>query len=1072
MASLKLTLPVVLLLLSCHGFAQNARELFGKNTVQYNDDLYDWSMYETHSFIVYYYGKSKSAARFLIQIAESENEDIQKLFEYHTKDKIELFVYADPSDLAQSNIRLNLSLNEQDWETEPKVKDNKILLSFNGSHPVLRKQLRSGLIRLYFKTMFDGTALQDAVQKALSFKLPDWFETGLNKYLVSGWDQDAENSLLHLWKAERFKKFSKKHAELAGQSFWHFLAESYGEQAIPNWLYMTRIQKDVYNAAQLVFSAPFEHLETEWFSFYDLKSSTSRELGFNPIKEDCIKLKKEEQINSVTESKEVNKLLLSTQQNGKLRVRLFDINTNKSKTIFRYGSRSKLHKADTRYPVVCYNKYTDKYIVFFERRNRVYMQEINSSKPYKKSKRIKLPEDIRQIYSTASYDKNQYILNANTTGFSDIYLYNTKTRQHINLTDDAWDDLDVSVFETDSNKIIAYLSNKTARPIDSTTIQLPLEPYKLSLSKLNAKNKLEPVDSIILPKQLKLRKFKVLENKLLLNVQSPVSFDWIHYYNNHSQNLKFNSYPTFLARAANSSMVHTIIKQKNKYYLKDQKLTIVSLNKVDSAVTGIKEFTPEKNLLADTILGLPSDDSLYFQSPFGNPANLNKIYSEFIKKTVYSSKPDSRKENQYTNLRTPDVQLFEPNKAIAYRNRYTIDELTMTLDNEILFSGLNNYTAGNVDYEPPELGILFKSRILEILENHIFEAGLRIPTTFDGFETFLSYNNRKKHLDHTYSLYFKTKNVILSNLFLNTIKLQTNTWLLNHQLIYPLDHYRSLRAISSIRSDHGIYLSTSPATLFDSSEIYQQRIGTRLEYVFDNALERSINLRSGWQMKIFFEASKKFELNPKNKSRIYPGMLLLAGFDARLHIPVFKKSIFSNRLFINASFGKDRILFHTGGTENWIIPKFDSQAPIETSGEYVYSNIATEVRGHNYGSRKGSSVLGFSSELRVPFLQYLISQNWKNSFLRNFQLVGFYDAARVWDGLIPNSNSGRTLYYTAQNPAVKIDLEYKRNVWISGTGLGLRNALFGYFFRLDYAWQVDNFKLSGPRWIFSLGLDF
>lgn len=1072
MGNIKANILISFIFLCFHGLAQNAREVFGKNTVQYNDDLYDWSMYETHSFIIYYYGKSKPAARFLIQIAESENEDIQKLFEYHTKDKIELFVYADPSDLAQSNISLNLGHNEQDWETEPKVKDNKMLLSFNGSHQVLRKQLRSGLIRLYFKTMFDGTALQDAVQKALSFKLPDWFESGLNKYLVSGWDQDAENSLLYSWKAERFKKFSKKYAELAGRSFWHFLVESYGEQAIPNWLYMTRIQKDVYHAAQLVFSVPFEQLESEWYSFLDQKKSAIGPLSLVEINAKPIKLKKEEQINSITESKENNKLLLSTQQNGKLRVRLLDLKTQKSITLFRHGSRSKLHKADQRYPVVCHNSHTNKYIVFYERRNRVYMQEINTSKPHKRSKRIKLPEDIRQIYSAAAYDKNQFILNANTTGHSDIYLYNTKTRQHLNLTDDPWDDLDVSIVDTDSSKIIAFLSNRIARSQDSSATQLPLEPFKLFLTKLNEKNKLIHLDSILLPNHLKLRKYKYLGTNLLLNVQSSSNYDWIFNSSKLRQTIKFDHYPIFIARTPESSLVHTIIRQQNNYYLQDQKLTIVSLSGVDSSAQETSHQDPPLNIQSASIKKPTTEDSLYFQAPFGNPNNLQKIYAEFNKKTVYPSHSAHLKANQYLTLRTPDVQKFEANKGIAYRNRYTIDELTMTLDNEILFSGLNNYTAGNTDYEPPELGILFKTRIIEILENHILEAGLRIPTTFDGFETFLSYNNRKKHLDHTYALYFKTKNVILSNLFLNTIKLQTNTWLLNHQLIYPLDHYRSLRAISSIRSDHGIYLSTSPATLFDSAEIYQQRMGTRLEYVFDNALERSINLRTGWQMKIFFEVSKQFELNPKNKSRIYPGFLLLAGFDARLHIPVLKKSIFSNRLFVNASFGQDRILFHTGGTENWIIPKFDSQSPIETSGEYVYSNIATEVRGHDYGSRKGSSVLGFSSELRIPFLQYLISQNWKNSFLRNFQLVSFYDAARVWDGLIPSTNSGRTLYYTAQNPAVKIDLEYKRNVWISGAGLGLRNALFGYFFRLDYAWQVDNYKLSNPRWIFSLGLDF
>ena len=69
--------------------AQNATEIFGKNKVQYNDDLQDWWVYETNSVIYYWYGKSRQLAQFYIEIAEQENTKIQTLFEYHLKEKIE-----------------------------------------------------------------------------------------------------------------------------------------------------------------------------------------------------------------------------------------------------------------------------------------------------------------------------------------------------------------------------------------------------------------------------------------------------------------------------------------------------------------------------------------------------------------------------------------------------------------------------------------------------------------------------------------------------------------------------------------------------------------------------------------------------------------------------------------------------------------------------------------------------------------------------------------------------------------------------------------------------------------------
>lgn len=79
--------------------------------------------------------------------------------------------------------------------------------------------------------------------------------------------------------------------------------------------------------------------------------------------------------------------------------------------------------------------------------------------------------------------------------------------------------------------------------------------------------------------------------------------------------------------------------------------------------------------------------------------------------------------------------------------------------------------------------------------------------------------------------------------------------------------------------------STNKATLEDSIELYQQRVGTRLEYVFDNSIDISLNIRNGWQAKIYLEFSKRFDLNPINKSKFYPGALWIAGFDARYHIP-------------------------------------------------------------------------------------------------------------------------------------------------------------------------------------------
>jgi hypothetical protein len=65
-----------------------------------------------------------------------------------------------------------------------------------------------------------------------------------------------------------------------------------------------------------------------------------------------------------------------------------------------------------------------------------------------------------------------------------------------------------------------------------------------------------------------------------------------------------------------------------------------------------------------------------------------------------------------------------------------------------------------------------------------------------------------------------------------------------------------------------------------------------------------------------------------------------------------------------------------------------------------------------------------------------------------------------------------TQVHRAENNSVKIELNYPIYPVIAGNGFGLRGALFGYFLRFDYAWQVDDRGWHSPTSHLSLGLDF
>lgn len=77
----------------------------------------------------------------------------------------------------------------ENWKEEPRVIDQKILLYFDGNHQNALKLLRKGLMKIYFNSIFSGSQLEEAVQKVISLRLPDWFEKGLTTYLSDHWSE-------------------------------------------------------------------------------------------------------------------------------------------------------------------------------------------------------------------------------------------------------------------------------------------------------------------------------------------------------------------------------------------------------------------------------------------------------------------------------------------------------------------------------------------------------------------------------------------------------------------------------------------------------------------------------------------------------------------------------------------------------------------------------------------------------------------------------------------------------------------------------------------------------------------
>ena len=421
------------------------------------------------------------------------------------------------------------------------------------------------------------------------------------------------------------------------------------------------------------------------------------------------------------------------------------------------------------------------------------------------------------------------------------------------------------------------------------------------------------------------------------------------------------------------------------------------------------------------------------------------------------------------------VTKFRPARITPYRLKFRTDFVTTSLDNSLLYGGLESPAANPDGFETPVPGILIKTNFKDLFEDYEFELGARFPTTFNGDEYFLTFKDKKKRLDKTYTAYRRTTRFTLNNNLIAPERTRAVVLLGQAQFSYPLDIFRSIRAIVNLRNDKLIQLSTDAQAL-GTPTTNQQRAGFRLEYVFDNTLDVALNIKNGTRYKIYGEVVKSFEFSILDgfNFEVPSGAMGILGIDARHYQRVLKHSVFATRFNAATSFGAEKILYYLGGVENWLFPRFDNNIPGPTGNDFSFQTLAANLRGFEQNIRNGNSYALVNAELRVPIFRYFSRSTPRSSFLRNFQVVGFFDVGTAWQGVSPfeKDNPLNTVTIERPNNPVSLRVNFFRDPIVAGYGAGVRTMLFGYFLRLDYAWGIETRVVQDPILYFSLGTDF
>ncbi len=418
---------------------------------------------------------------------------------------------------------------------------------------------------------------------------------------------------------------------------------------------------------------------------------------------------------------------------------------------------------------------------------------------------------------------------------------------------------------------------------------------------------------------------------------------------------------------------------------------------------------------------------------------------------------------------------FNPSRIVPYRLRFRTDFISTTLDNNLLFEGLDSYAGTPDGFTTPPPGVLLRANFKDLLEDYVIEAGFRLPTTFNGAEYYLWMNNKKRRLDKRISLYRKTVVNSIDRLNQpNPLQMRTNTLMGQYEVRYPLDAFFSLRAMGTLRQDKAIMLSTNRNSL-ETPDFSEQRMALRLSAVYDNTVDVDLNLRTGTRAKIFVEAVKRFEFNtqPKWSLRFNDGFMTVVGLDARHYQPLDRRSILALRLAGATTFGSERILYFLGGVDNWLFPSFNNSIPVPQGENFAYQTLAANLRGFKQNIRNGSSYALLNSELRVPIFKYFSNKPVLGSFWRNFQLLAFFDVGTAWQGNNPyRGDNPLNTVYVYNPPTVAVKVNYFRDPLVAGYGVGVRAPIFGMYLRVDYGWGIETRVVQDPVLHIALGTDF
>lgn len=1114
-------------ILPAHSIAQGMYTTFGQSRVQYGK--FEWSYIRSENFDSYFYSGGRELATFAARVSETYLNEIETRVDHRLSGRVEIIVYNTLSDFKQTNFNV-LSDQAQNPGGYSQVVSNKVFVYFNGNHEDFQNQLKSGLSLVLINELLFGGSLQDRIQTAALLNLPDWYLFGLTQYIGQSWNAEKNNKLKDIILKKKIKKFNRliqNDPELAGQAFWYFLVEKYGEEVIPNMLYVTRLSRNYESALIYVTGDNLKLTSKAVINYFQEQYSKEDTLRNLPVNQFKIKRRLMPYVEpQMKVSSRGDKLVFSTNKMGKYKIWLMDTKTGKHKKVFRGGFKYHAFEVDHSFPMMEWHPGGEKFAFVFEKKGKLFLTTVDLIN--KKRETIQFFKFDKINSFTWSENQKTLVLSATRKGQSDLFVYDMITRRERQLTNDAHDDL-YPRFVDGSSKII-FSSNRNSDKLGAPSAPFlaednNLDVYLYDFENNNPKlirlthtpniNETDPIeynntyfayltdyngiknryaaryeqeydfselivqykDEERAPDTLFFDELKQLglsfeyEGKTI-NLDSTVAkIDTI----THTKTI-VHTYP--LTNYKRNIVTHDVSKQSSVLYE-----TVLLNGKYYIHYSPLIKNIPEESARMETYPTMFRLKSGFANKPFSASV---VTFSDRRPKTVQTAQQETVKRaqapvydyffiNEFTpkTLKNEDIAVSQPTPRLVAAKGFKLAApsfYNITFFPDYVVTQLDNSII-NSYYQPigvsnpfaQPLQPMIKLGAIDLFEDYRLTGGFRFPFDLSTVDYFASFETLKRRIDHKLSFYRQVRQGSVEGLPSNYTAKSTSHEL-RYSARYPFSPILCLRSELFGREDRYILQGVNRPSL-EFPDIVQRWVGGKLELVLDNAMPKGLNLYNGTKFKVFYEHYRSVDEKDVQLNAM--------GFDLRHYQKIHRQLIFATRITYNTSFGPAKVKYQLGGVDNWMFAANENGGNAPSSVNYGFQALATNMRGFNQNIRSGNSFAVINSEIRFPIFSYLFNRPIRSAFVSNFQLVPFFDIGTAWIGSDPYSEENTYNQKIVEIKYLKTTVINVRDPIVAGYGGGLRTKLLGYFMRFDVAWGIQDAEVNKkPVYYFSLSLDF